>query len=512
MSSPSGFIEFILNGKHVQLSAKEFNPLETLNSYLRQESVGLTGTKRGCNEGGCGACTVLMSFEDPVSGCVRHKAVDSCLLPVGSCHHRAITTIEGLGSSSKGVNAIQKAFIEHHATQCGYCTPGFIMSALSLLLEKPHPTTEDIIKHFDGNLCRCTGYRSIFEALREFTRDGCPNDFLIKDDFKGRVIEWNRHGVEEEVKSFQSNDVAIEGEGYSFYVPKDFDGVISLKKKYPDAVLLCGNTELFVGRPRRAIFLGGVIDMNYIYIKDGNLVIGAATPLSTILEFCETYCDERCMFALSQKLEHFASTQVRNVASIAGNIVHGATTSDTSNYLLATDAKIVAIDCLTSARREIEADSWFIGAKRNVLRGSEVVKEIIIPLSKSSEHIFGYRQSMRKSMDLSLVSTTMKVDIDDRNIIKSMRIAFGGVSSYPKRAKTAEDFLVGKEFNESNIKHAYGLIDDDFRMDESTPGGRIEFRKALTHSFLLRFFHDVEKERGRSFNRDIVDHIKDESP
>ena len=161
-------IEFVLNGRKVELEEGSFDPTMTLAEWLRLDSTGLKGTKIGCAEGGCGACTVLVSNMDPITKTIRHRSVNSCMMLIGQAHHQTITTIEGMGTVESGLNPIQKAIVEHHGTQCGYCTPGFVMNTIALLRENPDPTDDDIRAFLAGNLCRCSGYEGQLRAIRAF--------------------------------------------------------------------------------------------------------------------------------------------------------------------------------------------------------------------------------------------------------------------------------------------------------------------------------------------------------
>ncbi|KAK8887623.1 hypothetical protein M9Y10_038675 [Tritrichomonas musculus] len=182
LSTLSHTVCFLFNGKIIELEKEKFDPTDSLVSFLRSEEINMKGTKRGCEEGGCGGCTVVISSYDPVFGCVKHHAINSCLMPIGNLHNTSISTIERLTANSTSkkedekLNPIQEAIRKHHATQCGFCSPGFIMRTLAMLLENPTPTNEDLMLHLDGNICHCTGYRSILEALREFTVDSDQND------------------------------------------------------------------------------------------------------------------------------------------------------------------------------------------------------------------------------------------------------------------------------------------------------------------------------------------------
>ena len=511
-SSSRNAIEFVLNGKPVQFTAKNCDPTQTLNEFLRSDAVHLTGTKRGCEEGGCGSCTVLMSYKDPITKRIRHKPIDSCMVPVGSCHHTAITTIEGIGSSTSSITPIQKAFIEHHGTQCGYCTPGFIMNAFALLLENPFPTTKQIEAHFDGNLCRCTGYRGIFEALREFACDGKPNDDLIKCSIPANVgSTWNRRDIEEQVEKFEANDVAMEGENFEFFLPSTWEGVLEAKRKHPDAVIIGGNTDVVFEKRKKLISLANISGLRFIEFKNGNVVIGAATPIASILEFCRAYEDERTLSALGRKLENFACNQVRSVATIVGNLVRSGDVNDTPNFVLAAEGTLVVADAVTGEERLVKMENLSVARKQTTLKPTEVVKELVIPLTKPSEHVFTYRMSMRKSNDLSFVSASFKVGINDRNIIEKMRIAYNGLSVVGRRAFSAEKMLVGKEFTLENMTKAFQFIDQDFPLDSKTRRGMIEYKRELSHNFLLKFFHQTERERGRPYDRNFAEDMTEDA-
>jgi xanthine dehydrogenase/oxidase len=501
-ASLSNAIEFVLNGTKTILRDGEFDPHAPLISYLRSTPVGLTGPKRGCDEGGCGACTVILSFADPNTGRVRHRPINACIFPLGNLHTKGITTIESLGSTATRVSEIHKAFIEHHGTQCGFCTPGFVVSTAAFLLEHPRPTYAELEGALDGNLCRCTGYRGIIEALREFTRDSRPMDSTIKTEFEGgRIGGFDLSGAEELVKGIERKELAFESNGVEFFVPCTLDGLLRLRRAHPKAAILAGNTELRFQDGKSFISTDLVPELHGIQLKDGCLEFGAATSLASILEFCRAAEPNSTLLALIERLKHFASTQVRSVASFAGNLVHSSSVSDLTNFALATSTQIRVIDAATGKERWAPSDTRPLE--------SEVVASIRIPLARPSVYVIGFRQALRKSLAISIVSATFMVDISPDNVIRDLKIAFTGLAPRPR---LAEIDLVGRQFTLANIESIFPVIDQQFPLSEEMKRGLIEFRRDLSHTFLVKFFHEVEKARGRPFDASAIEPREVEVP
>ena len=241
-------IQFILNGKLITLSEDEFNPSDSLVSFLRSDKINLKGAKRGCQEGGCGSCTVIQSKYDPVFHRISHRPINSCLTPLLNVHNSSIITIEKITESSLRktgeLHPIQKQFEKHNASQCGFCTPGFIMSSLAMMLNNPKPKYDDFLYHLDGNLCRCTGYRSIIEALSEFVsnydRQGQLNDQLKLNT----LIQFD-----------VSNSKHLISDNHHFYIPSHLSELIELKRLNPKLPLIVGNSELLISSKPTNILL-----------------------------------------------------------------------------------------------------------------------------------------------------------------------------------------------------------------------------------------------------------------
>lgn len=513
-------IDFYVNGKRVILSEGDFNPMMSMTNFLRSDKMKLKGTKIGCEEGGCGACTILVSSLDPTTGEIKHRSVNSCLMPLAQAHHTSITTIEALGSLREGIHPIQQSIVAHHATQCGFCTPGFVMNAYALLLDNPNPKTKEIEEHFDGNLCRCTGYRSIIDSFREFSSDVKPIDEKIVSPLSSKVKVHQDPIIPHSIRTPISQPVRIESGEAIFYIPSTMEELIQIKKENPKAKIVVGNSEIGIevkNQGAKGVYISAahVNDLISIDIKDGKLIFGASTPLQDLMMFCEkkqaTLPEEQCRLLkeIRERLRVFSSTQIRNTASVIGNIAYAGAVTDLSNFLLASDATYDIMNAETQTKSTESIDDFFTGYRKTKLNPSDVVSKFEVPLLKKNQHLFVYKQGRRRDDDICIVSATIKATINDQtNTIEDIKIAYSGMAAFPQRAKGTEKFLIGKEFTLENINSAFAHIHKDLPLAENAPGGNVQFRKELAESFLFRFFHSTEKERGRPYDAsasDIID-------
>lgn len=528
---PLNKIRFLLNGKLIELSEGQFDPTDSLVTYLRSEEINLKGTKRGCDEGGCGACTVIMSSYDPIFHRIKHHAINSCLFPLGNLHNTSITTIERLTqndvqktkTSEVTLNPIQEAIRKHHATQCGFCTPGFIMSILAILLENPSPTSEDMMQYLDGNICRCTGYRSIIEALREFTVDSNPNDQIISQKLNKKDKKSLNQEIVDSLQSISdlsvlkptSKSVHIKYNGHFYSLPSTFEELLEIKKKNQTAKIMVGNTELFCSSASNDKFdyisTCLVDELKYIKMIDNVVHIGASTTIDDVLEFCKKDdTKNRVLKALKEKILLFASNQTRNVASMVGNLVAASPSTDFTNFLPGVGAKMKIVDCVTKEQREISFDDFFVDRYQTILKETDVIKEISFniislndknPKNENTDHVCVYKIANRREMAGCILSATFRADISEtNNIINDIHLAFSKLS-YMKpigRAKKAEKFLIGKEFSLENIKKSFCCIDDEFPISDEFDDGLDKYRRNVAHNLLIKFYHQIQKERGKS--------------
>ncbi|KAK8843172.1 hypothetical protein M9Y10_025369 [Tritrichomonas musculus] len=560
MSFTADSIVFSLNGNIIQLHEGEFNPLQSLAEFIRSDSIRLTGTKISCGEGGCGSCTVIMSkysksnYGKGSEQQVFHYAVNSCLIKMIQVHKTTITTIEFLGSvlksKNKEIHPIQNSFIKHSATQCGYCAPGFIMASYAAILsnEKVHDDENELKKfdiedlhQFDGNLCRCTGYRSIIDALREFSKDPSPSDDSISINDTGVQtydIKTRIPVVPEIFKNEpKGNNICIHYKGMTFIIPETIDDLLTAQLECIEnnlidrTKIIVGSTEIspdlklnrILSHVQGQTFISTLHlqELSHISIENDQLVIGANTPINMILKFVKenhhitselkTVEEKRFFDQLKNRIESFASNQIRNVASIIGNISHGGAATDFSNFLLAMKATLVIRDCKTKETTEKIMENSFYESYRKVsLKPSEVVVEIRIKIPKKNEFFSTFKQGHRRDDDVCIVSSSIYASIDESSKINEMRIAYSGMSACPCRATLVEDFLKGKQFTIENIESSLKLIDQIYPLNEKSPGGFPQFRLQVAKSFIIRFFHQTQRDRNMEYDKSAAEMI--ESP
>lgn len=339
------------------------DPECTLLTYLR-DKLRLCGTKLGCGEGGCGACTVMISkVVDRENNEIKHVAANACLTPVCAVHGMAVTTVEGIGSTRTKLHPVQERIAKAHGSQCGFCTPGIVMSMYALLRSKPKPTMKDMEIAFQGNLCRCTGYRPIIEGYKTFTKEyecgmgekccknknTCKNNEPDEEDKLYYVNEWAPHDPSQEPifppelklsDALDKGSIAFYGKTVTWYRPNNLNDLLSLKLEYPNAKIIVGNTEVGVEVKFKhfhypvLIFPNQIPEMNEINIRDDGVEFGASVTLMDIDKTLAKLIEElpehktRLFRASVLMLHYFAGKQIRNVAALGGNIMTGSPISD----------------------------------------------------------------------------------------------------------------------------------------------------------------------------------------
>eukprot|EP01088_Endostelium_zonatum_P016468 TRINITY_DN4462_c0_g1_i2.p1 TRINITY_DN4462_c0_g1~~TRINITY_DN4462_c0_g1_i2.p1 ORF type:complete len:1424 (+),score=366.72 TRINITY_DN4462_c0_g1_i2:55-4326(+) len=523
-------LNFYLNGK--KTTVKNPEPDVTLIEYIR--STGLTGTKLTCQEGGCGACTVTVSYLEPRSNQPKHKAVNSCLMPLCGVDGMAVTTTEGLGSVKTGLHPVQKALSNCFGSQCGFCTPGFVMAINSTLQSNPNVELEDLEKCIDGNLCRCTGYRPIADAMKQLVDQ--------HDVIKPKILS-QQQSAEQIINQNPSNDLLhFQGKRSEWYTPNSLTSLLKLKLQYPKSKLVVGNTEIgieqkILHREYPVLICPTKIpELRTFKVTQDSLVVGSIYPLSDLFENLKRIAREgedkapEFLFqrnlsikALIEQLNWFSGTSIRNTACLGGNIATGSPISDVNPVLVALDAKIYIAkdDGKGGIHERVAHASQFFGPKyRQVdLHDTEVITRIEIPLNTSNQYVRAFKHSKRREDDIAIVNSAMSVTFKqeekaERMKIEDIRLAFGGMGPCTVQAKKTEQFLNGKEWNYENIQKAVSLIVDELKLEPDSPGGMESFRTTMSASFLYSFFLSVSKhiiESGRSVPGFTSDQLKRES-
>ncbi|MEZ5463780.1 MAG: FAD binding domain-containing protein [Lysobacteraceae bacterium] len=444
---------FELNGRRVELAGSD--PTESLLRWLKRQRSH--GTKEGCGDGDCGACTVAM-VETDAEGRSHYRAVNSCLLPMGSVVGREILTVEALAEGDV-LHPVQQALVDHSGSQCGYCTPGFVMSlfAGSYDGELNDHTTE-------GNLCRCTGYAPIRRATAELaTLDFCADRFA-------EGLRRDRHSAGEATLG-------------NYFSPVTIDDALRLKQQHPDAAWIAGATDLGVNLSRGQVVassfiaLDRIAELQQIENTANGWRIGAGVPLSRL----ESGLGE-VIPALGEMLRWFAARQVRNRATLGGNLGSASPIGDLSPLLLALDATI-ELRGVNGSRRVAIAD-FFIGYRQTMRADDELIVAVEIP--QDDANCMAYKVAKRQSDDISIVAAVFAVALDEQRAVRHARLAYGGVAATPVRATAVEDFLIGKALDLATLETACAMLREAFTPLSDHRAGA-DYRRALCASLFDKF-------------------------
>lgn len=444
-------IAFLLNGTPVRIEGEA--PTRTLLDWLRANR-GLTGTKEGCNEGDCGACTVMVTDE------AGSRSLNACILFLPQLHGKAVRTVEGISGPKGEMHPVQEAMVTHHGSQCGFCTPGFVVSMAVAHLNG----AKDHDDQLAGNLCRCTGYAPIIRAAEAAESAPVP-EWMLAD----RAA----------VAGFAAGEAGA-------FRPADSDTLADWYVQNPDAVLIAGATDvgLWVTKQLRDLrpvaFLSGVKDLQGIEARGGQLHVGACV---TIADLRDAVADR--LPSLAELLRRYSSTQVRNAATIGGNIANGSPIGDGPPALIALGATLHLRR--GDEMRKLALEDFFLDYRKQDRQPGEFVAGISFP--ESAPALRCYKVSKRFDQDISAVCGCFNVTVE-AGTVTAARIAFGGMAGIPKRAKLAEAALVGKPWTEATMDEAAFAMTGDFTpmSDMRATAG---YRMQVAQNLMRRYFHDL---------------------
>ena len=457
---------------------RDCDPTRTVLEFLREDK-GLIGTKEGCAEGDCGACTVVIG--ELHKGRIRYRAVNSCIQFLATLDGKQLVTVEDLTSngdrSTPELHAVQQAMVEQHGSQCGFCTPGSVMSLFAMFHnDRQHNVGRtDIDLGLAGNLCRCTGYAPIIRAAEQ----------VLKAQRSDRFNALENHTVEQ-LNSIQSADVLqLSSANGKFYAPRSIAELCDLLDVNPQAVLVAGATDvgLWVTKQNRrletVIYLGEVVELKQIDDDGDGLSIGAAV----------SYTDASSAItglypAFLPLIQRIGGTQVRNAGTIGGNIANGSPIGDMPPGLIVAGARLVL--CSSKGRRYINLEDFFISYGKQDLHTGEFVAQILLPIPPDNQLFETYKVSKRFEQDISAVCAAFSMQVED-SIIRNARVCFGGMAATPKRATACEQALEGKTWNQETIDQAMQAMLTDF-----TPltdmRASAAYRMRVAQNLLQRFF------------------------
>ena len=473
IDTQTDLIRFVLDGKVVELD--NVDPTRTVLQYLR-EDLKRTGTKEGCAEGDCGACTVVLAELSRDGEQVVLRAINSCIQFLPTLDGKELITVESLGRDGE-LHPVQKAMVDCHGSQCGFCTPGFVMSLYALYETNANPTRRDIDDALAGNLCRCTGYRPIIEAARKMYELRRRSDRRLNPDMLRALV--------------RDDGLCVSHGDKMFFAPATVEELADLLASRPEATILAGGTDigLWVTKQHRelqtVVYTGRVAELNAIGVSDSHVEIGAAVPLSdAMLIITEHYP------GLEELFKRFASPPIRNAGTLGGNIANGSPIGDSMPALMVAGASLVLRR--GRSQREVLLDDFYIDYQVSELRASEFIEAIRIPLPQKGVVVRSHKLSKRFDQDISAVCTAYRLELDGERV-KSFRMACGGLAATIKHASKCEAAINGKRWDEAAIDAGVLALAEDFA-PISDMRASADYRLRATQNLLRRFFLETQGE------------------
>ncbi|ATN35174.1 xanthine dehydrogenase small subunit [Rhizobium sp. ACO-34A] len=467
-------IRFILNGEDIALSS--FEPTETLLDFLRLKR-RMTGTKEGCAEGDCGACTVLVGRL--VHGKLTYETVNACIRFIGSLNATHVVTVEHLAAADGQLHPVQQAMVECHGSQCGFCTPGFVMSLYGLWLTNSNPSRAEIERALQGNLCRCTGYEPIVKAaeLVSRTRPSSLFDPLERDRANIMARLWNLQTAE---------NVTVVKDDRRLIVPGSVAALADILAEEPQATVVAGATDvgLWVTKQMRPInpvvFINHLADLQTVTVDAKGITLGAGVSYA---QGFETLRKE--IPAFGRLIERIGGQQVRNMGTIGGNVANGSPIGDTPPALIALGARVRLRSAAGS--RELLLEDFFIDYGKQDRRTGEFVESIFVPRPEAGAHYAVYKISKRRDEDISALCGAFHLSLAADGSVSKIVIAFGGMAATPKRARTVEAALLGKPWTQATIAEARDAFDQDYK-PLTDWRATADYRQLTAKNLLTRFF------------------------
>ena len=459
-------VHFLLNGR--PCSEASAPPTMTVLDWLRTRA-HLTGTKEGCAEGDCGACTIVLGR--PVDGSVQYQAVNSCLMMLPQIDDCSVLTVEGLAAADGALHPVQQGLVDADATQCGFCTPGFVMAMFAF--HHGGERTDDATIHdaLAGNLCRCTGYRSIVEACRRVGH--APADRFRAESAATAerlsalpAIADYRHGAQ------------------AFLMPRSLDALFTAMAQFPDAILLAGGTDLGlrVSKDREAmpavIATGAVAELRRIKTDGGAVELGGAVTYTEALPLLDQYFP-----SFGALVRRIGSRQIRNLGTIAGNLATASPIGDTIPCLIALDATVRLAS--RAGERTLPVESFITGYRKTALAPGEVIAAIGIPLPAAGREFAAYKLSKRFDQDISTVIAAFRLERQGGKVVK-LRAAYGGMAARAARATSVEAAVSGRPWAPAWLADIDALLARDFTPIGDHRGGAA-YRLRAAAGLLRRF-------------------------
>jgi xanthine dehydrogenase small subunit len=489
MTEVTNTVRFALDGQIVEVKGERRTT--TVLNYLREE-LRRTGTKEGCAEGDCGACVVLVGELNADASAIDYVPVNSCLQLLPTLDGKSLKTVESLGRAKHAQHPIQEAMVNCHASQCGFCTPGIVMSLVHMTQVTPNPSRQDITDALSGNLCRCTGYKPIIDAAQKACQGTAPLSLQNPTDIE----------LLKEIKRSEHPTLSLEGElivqpvvrtrkGNEFVSPGSLAELAHYLLRHPHATLVAGSSEVglqvnkdFV-RPDHIVYVGHVKEFSTIETHLTHWKVGAGVGLQAVMELCAKELPD-----FSEVLRRFGSPPIRYTATLAGNIANGSPIGDSMPCLMALGSMLGLR--LGETTREVALEDFYTGIKKNILQPGEFIEYVTIPRLKAQEHFRAHKVSKRFEQDISATCAAMRFKLVNDQLF-DVRLAYNGLSPFPARAKRLEQVLEGQRVSAVSESELDLAIKESF-----TPRDGLRatwaYRALLARNLVLKFIQPLDLE------------------
>ncbi|WP_088282715.1 xanthine dehydrogenase small subunit [Ideonella sp. A 288] len=492
MSMVSNTVRVVIDGRIVE--AQGLRRTTTLLDFLREHQ-HRTGTKEGCAEGDCGACVVLVGELDADGKGVDYIPVNSCLQLLPSVDGKSIKTVESLRRPDGTLHPVQQAMVGCHGTQCGFCTPGIVMSLAGLMQTQPCPSRKQVNDALQGNLCRCTGYRPIVDAALQAADTAQADPAALKIDDSADLDALR------EIRRDAAPTYSLDGEllvqpvvrtrkGHLFLSPSSVAEVAQALAEHPEATLLAGSTEIGLKvnkqfwRPEVIVYLGGVAELRTVRTSPAAWHIGAAVPLERVMHLVAAELPD-----FAEVLRRFGSPPIRSTATLAGNIANGSPIGDSMPCLMAMGATLTLRQ--GTKTRRVPMDQFYTGLKQHVLRPGEFIEAIELPRPQPGEVFRAHKVSKRFDQDISASCCAIRYRLDG-GVLRDVRLAYNGVTPYPARAPKLEHALEGRQPRQVTAAALDAAVADSFPARDGLRA-TWAYRALVARNLVLRFIGNEEE-------------------
>ena len=465
-------IQFLLGLEARNL--KDVSPTMSVLEYLRKVE-RMTGTKEGCAEGDCGACTVVLG--ERFNGKLSYKAVNSCILFVPFLHGKQLITVECLKQRDGTLHPVQQSLVDEHGSQCGFCTPGFVMSMFSMVHNRSDLSKTSIDDELAGNLCRCTGYVPIVRAARK-----------VLSAFEQDEFDQAENSTLEHLSRMHAQTIHWKTDDQKYMAPRTAAELSEILERDPRSRIVAGATDvgLWVTKQRRhletVVYVGSIDSLKEIRQVNGTLQIGAAVSVSDAHSALAEHYP-----SLDELFRRFGSVQIRNLATLGGNVANGSPIGDSLPALVALNANLILNSAFGS--RTLPIEDFFLEYGRQDIASNEYLARIDVPLPTPSQIFRIYKLSKRYHQDISAVCAAFSMNIEEK-LVRAVRICYGGMAGVPLRARDCESALLGMSFSKPNLERAKIALKQDFSPITDFRA-TAEYRSIVAQNLLDRFVQDV---------------------